>query len=178
MILQISFLALTLQPTPASSISGHISWGHGLNVNRCIVKIKGTTIKDDCDSYGNFRIESVPPGNKDLEIRVNDLLVATRKINIPIGAPLFLGDIVLGLGGAIKGDVLVADGVKTGSVVLGIPALGKFVTPDSNGDFLITDIPSGIFEVTAQMEGKPFQNRRIEVKSGAVTFGAHFDLRQ
>ncbi len=126
------------------------------------------------DAHGFFSFSSIESGIYIIEsldgkgngIVIPDILPTAQKITID------LADRTLKQVGKIQGSVEIPDSLKPENIFIQVYGLNRSITVDSSGQFIIADIPEGVFFlhlVTPSISCDPLAGQEVYVVSGLDT---------
>lgn len=130
-----------------------------------IVTLVGTAFRTAAASDGNFEIQNVAKGKYSLLAERAGYKTLRKEIEVVSAKVINVGDVVMEAVGQENADtrmvfgrveILTGDGSESrafGAVQVELSSSNLRATPDSSGNFEISDIPPGRYTVTATLDG-------------------------
>jgi hypothetical protein len=153
------------QPKPGA-ISGRAVLAPGIPATSCRVSLEGASLSAGCNSNGAFMLKDVQPGQYELRINVPNVGEARLQTGVGEGQATYVGDVTVGVPGAVMGVVTAATSSDLDLTVVGIPELGLYTTPNISGAYLLTGVPGGTWNVTLYPPGQSAVSRSVTVPAG------------
>jgi hypothetical protein len=163
------------QPKPGA-ISGRIILAPGIPATACRVSLEGAAGSASCNSAGAFLLKEVQPGEYELVISVPSVGETRLSTGVGDGQTTDLGNVTVGVPGAVLGQISAATSSDLDLTVICIPDLGLYATPNISGAYLLTGVPGGTWNVVLLPPGQSAISRSVTVQPGRPTFNVNFQI--
>jgi hypothetical protein len=163
------------EPPPPGNIAGRVLVAPGVPAQRCTVS--GAGVSASCNKSGTFLIKPAPVVPTEIKISVPGVGEVTLSAGAGEGQTTWLGDIIIGVPGAVSGLVTADNSSDLDRTVIGIPELGVFTQPSVTGGYLLSGIPGGAWNLTLYPPGQPDITRSIVLAPGQVGVQADFHIK-
>jgi hypothetical protein len=167
--------AAAAEPPPPGSISGRVVIAPGVPAQRC--QVSGSGVTASCNKSGAFLIKPAPILPVDIKISVPGIGDVTVSAGAGEGQTTWLGDIQVGVHGAVSGVVVADNSSDLDRTIIGIPELGVYTQPSVTGGYLLSGVPGGAWNVTLYPPGQAEVTRSVVLGPGQVTGQVDFHIK-
>jgi hypothetical protein len=152
-------------PPKPGAIAGRVVLAPGIPATACRVTIQGSG-SASCNKSGAFIVKEVMPGQYDLQISVTNVGETNLSAGVGDGQTTYLGDVTVGVPGAVMGQITAENSSDLDLTIVGIPELGVYTLPNITGGYLLTGVPAGTWSVILFPPGQSASARTITVPPG------------
>jgi hypothetical protein len=168
--------AAPAQPKPGS-IAGRVVFAPGVPATACRVAIESASQTAGCNSSGAFILKQVPPGQYDLRISVSGVGETRLQAGVGDDQAVYVGDVIVGLPGAVSGQLTADNSADLDLTIVGIPELGVYTQPNVTGGYLLPNVPAGTWNITVFPPGQAALSRSVAVGAGQPTRKVDFQIK-
>ncbi|MBN1677215.1 MAG: carboxypeptidase regulatory-like domain-containing protein [Candidatus Thermoplasmatota archaeon] len=161
-------------------ISGVVtdSAGRVMNANVSVASPFTSTNVSTMD--GSYALLGLPGGDHSVTARASGFVPLTKSVYLPVGGVRTLNFVLTSLNGSISGHVYhsaLSTPLFNASVSVQVGSVTLTVATDIVGSYNITNVPEGLYTVTASKEGYNSDSKTaVEVTRGNRTEGVDFYL--
>lgn len=135
------------------------------------VTLLQTNIKTECDSEGNFSLSSVPAGTYYIYANLGDSYKVVRSsVVVTEGETTTVDNFYLAKTGSISGKVTIEDADEYSGILVKEISTGIETYTDSQGAYILTGIPAGIWSLSISKAGlNEITRSNVAITSDATT---------
>jgi hypothetical protein len=170
-------VAPAAQPRPGA-IGGRVVVAPGVPATACRLTLQGVSATTECKSGGGFMLKEVPPGQYELKISVTGVGDTSLSVGTGEDQTTYLGDVTVGVPGAVSGLVTADNTSDLDLTVIGIPALGLYTQPNISGYYVLSGVPGGTWNVTIFPPGQNSSARPVTAQPGQPIRGVDFQIKK
>jgi hypothetical protein len=163
-------------PPKPGSIGGRVMLAPGVPASACQASIDSASLNVSCTTGGAFSFKEVPPGSYDVHVTVPNVGEAHLAVGAGPGQATYVGDVTIGVLGAVSGQVSADNSSDLDLTVIGVPELGVYTQPNVSGGYFLAGIPAGTWNVTIYPPGQNSTARSVTVLPGQPVRKTDFQI--
>jgi hypothetical protein len=165
-------------PPKPGAIGGRVMLAPSVPANACRLTLEGASVSGDCKKGGGFMLTEVPPGQYELQVSVPGIGDTRFSVGTGEGQTTYLGDLSVGIPGAVSGLITAENSSDLDLTVVGIPALSIYTQPNVTGSYLLSGVPGGNWNVTVFAPSQSPTTRAVTATPGQPVRGVDFQIRR
>jgi hypothetical protein len=166
-------------PAASGRLAGVVSTGAGVPLGGAEVAVLGTAIRAITTAEGQFLLDSVPAGEREVLVRLVGLLPARAAVRVPADSLVLIAVTMVPAGqvldevrivarqrNVLEGVVLGRDERPEAGVTIDVAGAGMSAVTDLSGAFRFVDLPPGTYLLQARKVGFDVAQHSVRMIDG------------
>ncbi len=155
-----------VEPPETGNIEGTVKDEDGAAIEGATVVVEGTDLSATTDADGYYLLEDVPMGDQDVTASADGYYSKTETVTVDEGITVTLNFTLVAIPTyKVSGKVKDGEGHALQGATVTIEGTEQSATTGSEGDYTISDVEEGTYDITASKDGYSSKTKDVTVDS-------------